>query len=426
MAVQSVEGQRRRRRIFLGTLAGLLLIAGALVATLSRRLPVQEAQRFLTAPVEVGVEPPAAPAAAVPATEIEQHYDAAQAAFKDGRYHDAATDFAWVVAHDPSGAQAGPAQWNLTRSRLRSGDGNGALDALDGLLRHYAGYLGEESPDLRQGLEAMQRNDLPAALASLERMVGDDPDSEFVPLAYALIARIHWTHGEPVEMVRAFARMFASVKDTVPAYRTLAHQLERYASGDATVTKSFADLAQNGDEGFRHIYQYLAARTLLEQDQFDATHTALEELRRRHPDGDFTHIVDLEQAWNLLRHGQAAEALVIFQRLQQQPPPARAEAFDAFFDLRSEIPMGIARCHFALGQYAEAVRLFEQAIATQPHGIYDVENRLSLALSYEGLNQFARAAEVLRDVIAAHPDEPNLWALRQQLARIEDHGKVRQ
>ena len=60
----------------------------------------------------------------------------------------------------------------------------------------------------------MQRGDLPAAQAAFERMMREQPDSEFVPVAHLLIGRIHWTHGEPMEAVRAFARMFQSVKDS--------------------------------------------------------------------------------------------------------------------------------------------------------------------------------------------------------------------
>ena len=418
-------GHRRARLVLLVT-GGLLLVAGVLLWRLTHQLPVQEARRFLTAPIEVGDEAPPAPAAPAPAAEVEQHYARGAEAFHAGRYAEAGEDFAWVVSHDPAGPHAGVSQWNLTRSRLRSGDVNGALDALDGLLRHYGTYLGKQSPDLREGLDAMERNDLVAARAAFERMVGDYPDNEFVPLAYLLLGRIHWVHGEPVEMVRSFSRMFGSVKDSVPAYQTLAHQLDRYAAGDPQVADNFEKLAQNGDEGFRDIYQYLAARSLLEQDRFAATHDALEELRRRYPDGDFGHIVDLEHAWNLLRHGKAEEALVIFQRLEQTPPPANAAAFDSFFDLRAELPMGIARCYVALKQYDKAVQAFEHALATSPTSIYDVENRLSLALAYEGLNNFDKAAEVLRAVIRAHPDEPKLWALRQQLARIEDRAKTTQ
>ena len=49
----------------------------------------------------------------------------------------------------------------------------------------------------------------------------------------------------------------------------------------------------------------------------------------------------------------------------------------------------------------------------------DRANQVGLASAYEGLGQLDRAAAELRDVIEKHPDEPSLWALRQQLARIE-------
>jgi tetratricopeptide (TPR) repeat protein len=390
--------------------AGLVLLA--------RRAPVEEARRFLRAPIELGTSAPVPAEPAAPA-EVERRFASAQTAFAAGDYREAAAAFAWVAAHDAPGPRAGAAQWNLTRSRLRSGDGMGALDALDDLLRRHADYLGAEAPLLRQGLEAMEKGELDRAASLFGRMMDEDPRSEFVPLAHALRARIHWIHGEPMAMVQEFARLFASVRDPVPAYATLAQQLERYAAGDTSVADSFQRLAESGEEGFRDIYQYLAARTLLEQDRYDATRAALEELRRKYPDGDFSHIVDLEHAWNLLRNGQAVEALAIFQRLQGTPAPPEAAAFDEFFDLRAELPMGIARCQLALGQVAEAAAAFERGLAERPRSIYDLENRVSLAIAYERLGRPADAAATLRKVIADHPDEPNLWAVRQQLARIE-------
>jgi tetratricopeptide (TPR) repeat protein len=395
------------------------LLVGAGVWRLMHRLPLEEARQFMTAPIELGEQPPTAAAAPAARSEVKRRYAAAQADFIAGRYATAAEGFAFVVAQDPSGPAAGPAQWNLTRSRLRGGDGAGALTALDGLLRHYADYIGSEAPDLRDGLERMQSGDLAGAQTAYQRMIEAQPDSEFVPLAWALTARIHWTHGEPMETVRAFGRMFASVPDNVPAYGTLAAQLERYADGDASVTASFEEMAREGPDGFRDMYQYLAARSLLEQDQFEATQRSLEQLRRDYPNGDFTHIVDLEHAWNLLRHQQPAEALAIFERLQQSEPPADKRAFDAFFDLRAELPMGIARCHLALGHYAEAAAAFERATAEDGESIYAVEDRIGLASAYEGLGQYDKAAAVLRTTISEHPDEPKRWALEQQLARLE-------
>jgi tetratricopeptide (TPR) repeat protein len=253
-------------------------------------------------------------------------------------------------------------------------------------------------------------------------MVDDQPDSELVPLAYAMMARIAWTHGEPMETVRTFAKMFASVRDEVPAYQVLAKQLDRYAGGDDDVTETFGELAREAPEGFRDIYKYLEARSLLEQNHFDATHRSLEELRRQFPDGDFSHIVDLEEAWNLLRNGKPAESLVIFQRLEQLPAPPEKRAMDEFFDLRAELPLGIARCQLALGNYKESAAAFEKALREHPNNIYAVENRLGLARAYEGLGQPEKAAQVLREVIAAHPDEPQLWAIEQQLQRVE--GRV--
>lgn len=410
---------RYLRAVLLAAAGAVLFAVVVAVWSLGRRLPIVETRRFLTAPVELGDAPRPAPRVPAKPGTVAEHLAEAQQAFAAGRWSEAGDGFAWVVAQDPTGPEAGAAQWNLTRSRLRSGDATAALDAFDGLLRHHATFIGEQAPGLRDGLARMQAGDLPGALAAFQQMVRDQPGSEFVPVAHALTARIHWTHGEPMETVRAFARMFASVKDTVPAYRGLAQSLERYAKGDADVADTFARQAREGAEGFRDIYQYLAARSLLEQNRFEAARDALAELRRRHPEGDFGHIVELENAWNLLRNGQPAEALAIFERLEQTAPPARTRAFDEFFDLRAELPMGIARSQLALGRYAEAVASFERGLAERPDTIYGVEDRVGMALAYEHLGRFDRAAALLRETIEGHPDEPKLWALRQQLARIE-------
>jgi tetratricopeptide (TPR) repeat protein len=399
--------------------AFILVLAAGFVWWSTRRLPVDEARRFLIEPIQVGGEAPPPPPNRAPETEVDKQFAAARQSFAAGDYAAAATSFAYVVEQDPRGPHAGEAQWNLTRSRLRSGDGAGALTALDGLLRHYVDYIGREAPSLRQGLEKMAAGDLVGAKADFERMTEEQPSSELVPLAHALVARIYWTHGEPMEMVKEFARMFASVRDRVPAYSVLAKQLDRYAGGDETVTQTFGELAESGPEGFRDIYKYLEARSLLEHDKFQDTQKTLEELRRRFPDGDFTHIVDLENAWNLLRNGQAAEALEIFKRLEQTSAPEEKQAFDQFFDLRAELPLGVARCELALGHYAEAVAAFQTAIQQNPQSIYVVENSLGLARAYEGLGQYDRAGETLRRIIDEHPDEDKLWAIKQQLERVE-------
>jgi tetratricopeptide (TPR) repeat protein len=385
----------------------------------TRRLPVEEARRFLNDPIEVGAERPAAPTDAAPSSEVERKFSEAEAAFAAGDYEQAAETYAFVVQQDPNGVHAGPAQWQLTRSRLRSGDGSGALAALDDLIGQHADFLGQESVSLRAGLELMEKGELNGAYASFERVLEEQPDSGLVPLAHAMMARIHWTHGQPMDTIRAFARMFASVKDRVPAYQVLAKQLDRYANGDEEVRETFDKLSREAPEGFRDIYQYLEARSLLEQDRFDATRESLEELRRRFPEGDFGHIVDLEHAWNLLRNGKPAEALAIFQRLEKETSPQDKRAFDEFFDLPAELPLGIARCHLALGNFQESVVAFERAIEIYPSSIYAVENRLGLARAYEGTGNLDKAAEVLRDVIAEHPDEPQLWAIEQQLDRVE-------
>jgi len=61
----------------------------------------------------------------------------------------------------------------------------------------------------------------------------------------------------------------------------------------------------------------------------------------------------------------------------------------------------------------------ERGLAKRSRSIYDPENRVSLAIAYERVGRPADAAATLRKVIADHPDEPQLWAVRQQLARIE-------
>src|SRR6185295_7246624 len=98
----------------------------------------------------------------------------------------------------------------------------------------------------------------------------------------------------------------------------------------------------------------------------------------------------------------------IFQRLEQADAPKPAAAFDESFDLRGELPMGVARCRLALHQYPEAVAAFEEALRQSPQGMYAVENQLGLAAAYEGLGQFDRSAAVLRATIEQHPDEPEL------------------
>jgi tetratricopeptide (TPR) repeat protein len=398
-----------------------IVLAGGVGASwwLARRLPVEEAHRFMTAPVVVGDRPRPAPAPAAGPIDVDARFAAAEDAFHAGHYEEAATAFAAVVAADPNGPHAGPAEWNLTRSRLRSGDGMGALTAFHDLTSQYAGYLGDQAPGLREGLERMQSGDLPGAQKALEGMIHDQPDSEFVPVAHALIARIHWTHGEPMETVRSFARMFASVRDPVPAYSNLAWQLERYADGDPDAPERFERAAKDAPKGFGDIYQYLAARSLLEQDHYAAARDALDTLRRRYPDGDFSQIVDLEHAWNDLRNGKAADALAIFERLEKTPDPPGVAAFDEFFDLRAELPMGIARAHAMLGDHAAAAAAYERALAADPHSIYAVANSLALATEYEHLGRLPDAEALLKKTITAHPDEPKLWALRQQLARIE-------
>ena len=90
------------------------------------------------------------------------------------------------------------------------------------------------------------------------------------------------------------------------------------------------------------------------------------------------------------------------------------------FEGTPELPMGTARCLAALGRYEEAVAAFERAIAADTQGMYAVENRVGLATAYERLGRLDDAAGTLATVIAEHPDEPKAWALRQQLARVQE------
>ena len=69
--------------------------------------------------IQLGEQPKAAPPQAAQRAEIEKRFATARKDFAAGRYAEAGDGFAFVVAQDPSGPHAGPAQWNLTRSRLR-------------------------------------------------------------------------------------------------------------------------------------------------------------------------------------------------------------------------------------------------------------------------------------------------------------------
>src|SRR5262245_30226614 len=119
----------RPRSLAIAAAALIVLAAAAGLWSVSRRLPVAETHRFLTGPVEVGETPPPAPAAPASQATVAERFAEARTAFQEGRYPEAATAFAWVVSQDPAGPEAGSAQWNLTRSRLRSGDASGALSA---------------------------------------------------------------------------------------------------------------------------------------------------------------------------------------------------------------------------------------------------------------------------------------------------------
>ena len=241
-----------------------------------------------------------------------------------------------------------------------------------------------------------------------------------MPLAHALIARIHWAHGEAMATVRAFARMLGSVHDTVPAYARLAHYLTRYADGDAERRRdTFAEIARTGDEGFRDIYQYMAARSAaragaLRVDAGRARNAAHAPSRRR------LHAhrrprARVEPAAAGTGRGGAGD----LRRLEATAGAAGTSGLDEFFDLRAELPMGVARCRSTLGRHDEAAPAFERAIAADAQGMYAVENQLGLATAYERLGQMERAETTLAGVIAAHPDEPKLGAVRQQLARVQ-------
>ncbi len=81
--------------------------------------------------------------------------------------------------------------------------------------------------------------------------------------------------------------------------------------------------------------------------------------------------------------------------------------------------MGIARFQLVLGNYEEAVAAFQRAIDAYPKRIYVAENQLGMAVALERLGRTDDATAILRRAIAQQPDKPRLWALRQQLARIE-------
>ena len=345
----------------------LLLLVAALASGGSRTVcrSTRRAQ-FMNAPIEVGEQPPPPPAAPAGRAEVERRFAAARADFAAGRYAEAAEGFAFVVAQDPSG----PAR-RTRRSGTSPAAGCAAATAAARWRRSTACCAttpttsGSEAPDLRDGLERMQAGDLAGAQAAYERMIEAQPDSEFVPLAWALIARIHWTHGEPMETVRAFARMFAVGARPVPAYGTLAKQLERYAGGD-TVGDDDASrsMARQGPEGFRDIYQYLAARTLLEQDQFEATQQSLERLRRElsgrrlHPHR--RPRAGLEPAAPPAARPRRWRSSSGSSRASRRPTSTPSTPSST---CAPSCPMGIARCQLALGHYQEAVAAFERAIS---------------------------------------------------------------
>ncbi len=409
----------RRGAVALGVLA-TVLAAGLYVWSQADRVPVAEARRFFHRPIEVGDVPPPPAGEPLARAEAKRLYDSGRVAFGKNDYTRAADDFSAVVGGDPAGPFAGSAQWNLIRSRMRSGDGNGALQAFELLTGHYAGYLGAEAPALREGLDHMARSDMAAAEVSFDRMIEEQPTSELVPLAHAMKGRIYWNQRQPMKAVGAFADMLASVRDDVGSYQELAGLLERYSEGDAQVAEEFAARAKRADdEGFGDIYRYVAARSLLEQNRFEEAREAFEELRANHPDEDFSHVVDLEHAWNLQRNGRPAEALVIFERLEGVPAPESAQAFDRFFDLPVEYTMGIARCQSDLGNYDQAIAAFQRALDEHPRSIYVLENRMGMAVAYERLGDRDKAKEILRATIEQHPDAPELWAVEQQLARVE-------
>jgi hypothetical protein len=64
----------------------LLLVLGVAVWRLARRLPVEQARQFMTAPIELGAQPPAAPDASVARAVIAQRFAGARADFAAGRY----------------------------------------------------------------------------------------------------------------------------------------------------------------------------------------------------------------------------------------------------------------------------------------------------------------------------------------------------
>lgn len=408
-----------RGRLAVVALVIAVLVTGSIYALLQAQSRVEGAKRFLETPVEVSNEPVPVAEPPEPDPEVERLYNVAQLAFRAHDYAQAAADFEKTVEANPNGPLAGAAQWNLLRSRLRSGDGNGTVEAYFVLLRHYGDYLAAEAPALHEGLELMERGDMVGAEAAFRRMEEEQPESELLPLAHVHRARIYWQHGDAMATVRAFVDAFRSVRDDREVYGRLADLLESYADRKPDVADKFLQEAEVADEGFRDIYQYLGARTLLEASRPEDARRELEELRRRYPEGDFSHVVDLEQAWNYLREGEAKRALAIFLELEKRSTPERAGAFDEFFDIRPEYPLGVARSYLALGEYEKAIQNFERGMEEYPNSIYQVENEVGIATALEKLGRTEEAAEILNKVVAEHPDEPSVRNIRQQIGRLQ-------
>ena len=275
----------------------------------------------------------------------------------------------------------------------------------------------------RDGLQRMEQGDLPGAQAAFERMIHEQPDSELVPLAHALIARIHWAHGEPMETVRAFARMFASVQDTVPAYARLAHYLERYADGDTNVTGYLRRPRPDGRRGLpRHLPvprrpQPARAGPL----RGDAT-------RRSRRCAALSRTATSRTSSTSRTPGTCcataspAEALAIFERLEQTPAAGeRTGASTSSSTCAPSCRMGIARCQLALGHDARGGGgLRTRARRDRPQHLRGRESRRPGDRVRAPRPARPRRRRAPREVIDEHPDEPSGWALRQQLARVEE------
>lgn len=105
-------------------------------------------------------------------------------------------------------------------------------------------------------------------------------------------------------------------------------------------------------------------------------------------------------------------------RLAEQRYSEAIELFDALEEPRARFHLGEA--YRASGAFEEATKVLSALIAQD--GDDNVEARLSLALSFEGLGDTDAAERAYREILAAHPDEPR--ALLNLAVLVESDGRA--